>query len=144
MSLLLFQKWTNVYLNEGLMVELKMKQRSLCAVQEHLFVFMPVNLPARLSTVIFAFPLVVLNSPSAVKSSSQSDQTWQPNNRKEFFILFGAHGLPSRFTVFMKVVSNSLLRRWGATPDPQPARREAAWDSGPIYFSLCLQPVSCL
>lgn len=90
--------------------------------------FTSVNLPAQLSTSLY-FPLVVFNSPSRVKSSSQISQTRQHNKRKEFFILFGAYGLPFRFKVFMKVLYNSLLRRRGYSKPP-------AWDIGPIYFPL--------
>lgn len=121
-----------------------------------MFAFVRVNPPAQLLTIIFIFPLVVFNSLPSVKSSSQTDRTRQHNNTKEFLVLFGAYGLPSLFTIFMKVVSNSLLRRQGATPNPQPVRRDtyAAWDFRSYLFpsdiiSLlcsvpCLQPVSWL
>lgn len=53
-----------------------------------------------------------------MKSSSQADQAWQDDEREDFFILFGAHGLPSLFTLFIDVVSNSPLRRGRARCGP--------------------------
>lgn len=81
----------------------------------------PVNLPAPLPTVTSASPSLLHNLPCSVKSSSQTDQAWQHDNRKDFFILFGVHGLPSLFTVSIKkkkVGSRSPLRRRGSLQTP--------------------------
>ncbi len=115
---------------------------------------MPVNVAAQLSTIIFTFPLVVFNSLSSVKSSSQTDQTWQHNNRGDFFVLFETYGLPFLFTIFMKVVSNSLLRRLGDDSKPPAWTQGSCSGLSSYLFSsdilsslcsvLCLQPVSWL
>lgn len=102
----------------------------------HVCFLKPVNLPAPLPTVTSASPSLLHNLLCSVKSSSQTDQARQHDNRKDFFILFGVHGLPSLFTVFIKKswLSQSITVAVVA-PDPGLHAGEAARDTAPIYFS---------
>ena len=57
-----------------------------------------------------------------MKSSSWIDQTWQHNNRKEFFILFTSiWAAISLYNLHGSCLWQSITET-GATPNPQPAR----------------------
>lgn len=85
----------------------------------HVCFLEPVNLPAPLPTVTAASPSLLHNLLCSVKSSSQTDQAWQHDNRRLLHIVWSTWAAISLYSPHKKKVgSHSPLQRRGSLQTP--------------------------